>query len=75
MSRGVDFGSRDVEEQIVEQKRRVHMNQVKAPTWRKVKIWGTNCPEVESARHEGPVYTMDHEVGPWKVGFFHGPIS
>jgi hypothetical protein len=23
----------------------------------------------------GPVYTMDHEVGPWKMAFFHGPIS
>jgi hypothetical protein len=20
-----------------------------------------------------PVYTMDHEVGPWKMAFFHGP--
>ena len=23
----------------------------------------------------GPVYTMDHEVGPWKMAFFHGPSS
>ena len=23
----------------------------------------------------GPVYTMDHEVGPWKMAFFHGPTS
>ena len=23
----------------------------------------------------GPVYTMDHEVGPWKMAFFHSPIS
>ena len=21
-----------------------------------------------------PVYTMDHEVGPWKMAFSHGPI-
>ena len=21
----------------------------------------------------GPVYTMDYEVGPWKMAFFHGP--
>ena len=23
----------------------------------------------------GPVYTMEHEVGPWKIAFFHGPTS
>jgi hypothetical protein len=23
----------------------------------------------------GLVYTMDHEVGPWTMAFFHGPIS
>ena len=23
----------------------------------------------------GRVCTMDHEVGPWKMAFFHGPIS
>ena len=22
----------------------------------------------------GPVYTMDHEVGPWKMAFVHGVI-
>jgi hypothetical protein len=21
------------------------------------------------------VYIMDHEVGPWKISFFHGPTS
>jgi hypothetical protein len=25
-------------------------------------------------QHE-PVYTMDHEVRPWKTAFFHGPTS
>ena len=37
-----------------------------------------------TCRYLGPVYTMDHEVGPWKMAFFHdltswsnfhGPIS
>ena len=23
----------------------------------------------------GPVYTMNHEVGPWKMAFFEGPMS
>ena len=23
----------------------------------------------------GPVHTMDREVGPWKMAFFHGPTS
>ena len=23
----------------------------------------------------GPVYTMDHEVGPWKMAFYHGLTS
>lgn len=40
MSRRVEFRSRDVELQIVEQRSRVHMNQVKAPTWRKVEAGG-----------------------------------
>ena len=25
--------------------------------------------------HLGPIYNMDHEVGPWKMEFFHGQTS
>jgi hypothetical protein len=25
--------------------------------------------------HLGPVYTTDHEVGPWKMVFVNGPTS
>ena len=24
---------------------------------------------------QGPIYTMDHEVGPWKMAFLNGLIS
>jgi hypothetical protein len=30
---------------------------------------------VTSFQGLGPVYTMDHEVGPWKMAFFHSNLG
>ena len=34
----------------------------------------TNSSELLSIVQLGPVYTMNREVGPWKMAFAHGPI-
>ena len=38
-------------------------------------IWATCMFGGVRARSQGPVYTMDHEVGPWKMALSRGPTS